>query len=233
MSFSGQNNNIPGLSVADRVPDRVFPVGNCHISTAGRLQPCHDILNNRPGFFIPRIIRSDNRKIGEPAAHFSHLETAGAGPLPSAAKQAYQPAGIILTKCLQKTLKGHGVVSIIDHQCKIIADSDHLDPALHMDPSESSTDIIFRHIKMTADGNRAQRVVDTETAGSRHMRMNRNCTRGIKLHTQLAGRMDQRNILRPQIIFFTQTIRLHLTGVPLQDPVAIGIIPVDDSDPAL
>ena len=51
---------------------------------------------------------------------------------------------------------------IVDHQRKFIGDMYHLDTALYFGIFEGFDDILTGYLKVTADGNRSQGIVDAE-----------------------------------------------------------------------
>ena len=230
MTLSCQDNNIAWFSVLDRVSDGFFAVRDRHIAASGRCDPLDNITDDIHRFLVARIIRRDDRQIGESSAGLSHLKTAGAGTVSTAAKQTDQPSGIIFPQGCQQTLQSHCIVGIVDHKGKVIAHLDHLDPAPHMNPAQSLTDVVVRNSEMPADGDGTESVVDAETARGRNMCMETDRSFGVKGDPQLSGCVDQLNGFSAQIILLSQTECLHLAGMSLQDPGTPGVVSVEDPD---
>jgi hypothetical protein len=102
-----------------------------------------------------------------------------------------------------------------------------------MDLTQGPADILLRDTEMSADRNRAQGVIDTETPGRGNMCVEGNGSLCVKGDPQLSGSVDQLDVFRTQIVVLSKAEGLHSTGVAFQDPAAIWIISVENTRPAL
>ena len=199
MTFSGQHNNISRFSVMDGIGDGLLPVNDLHILSAGFRDSRPDIVDDGLGLLIPGIVGGDDGQIRQPAGNLSHLKTPLPGPVAAAAEKAHQPVGMILPQSGQQAFQAHGVVGVIDHQRKFIGNLHHLNASLHLRHLQSPHNILLGYLKMTADGDGCQGIIDTEP--SRQINFHREIHQSLHLigNSQHAFSGNQPGTGRPQI----------------------------------
>ena len=144
------------------VSNSFFPIDDLNIFSFCLADTCFDIINNRLRLFISRVIGCDDRQICQFTGHFSHLKPAVTGTVTTTAKQTYQTVRFIFSQCGKKGFQAHRIVCIIDHQSEIIRYLFHLDSALYFCTFQGFAYVFFRYVKMSADCNSRQRIVNTE-----------------------------------------------------------------------
>ena len=141
--------------------------------------------------------------------------------------------GLIFAQCGQEALQCHGVVGVVDHQREVVAYLHHLDAASDMDLEKCFLHLFRRDAEMPADRDRAQRVVDAETSGRGHFRVEVHESLHIEGDAQLAGLLDQLQVFRVQVGFGTESVSLYAAGVAVHDPLVILVVRVEDTHSAL
>ena len=65
MSFAGQNNDISLLRIFDRIADRLRAVNDRNILAICSADSGDNVINDRLRLLISRIVRGDDRQIGQ------------------------------------------------------------------------------------------------------------------------------------------------------------------------
>ena len=141
--------------------------------------------------------------------------------------------GFILSERRKKALQRHCIVGVIDKKSELIADLYHLDPASDVYLKERLLDLLRSYAEVSADRDRAERVVNAEAAGSRYFRAEFHKAFDIKRYAKFARLFDQSEVLRVQIRGRCKTVRLYTAGMTVADPLIIGIVRVEDANFAL
>ena len=233
MALSGKDDDVARLAVSDRIADRVLSVRDRDVLAVRLGNAGHNVRDNVHRFFVPGIVGSDDAKLRKPSAHLSHLEAAKFGAIAAAAKEADQPVGLIFPERRQKAVQGHLIVCVIDHQREVIADLYHLYASSDVDLEKGFLNLLRCDVKVSADGDRAQRVIDAEFSGCRHLRMEVQKSLYIEGDAQLSVLFNKLQILRVQVSRSAQSVSLHAAGVAVHDLSAVLVIHVENADSAL
>ena len=133
----------------------------------------------------------------------------------------------------QKALQRNGIVRIVDHQRKRVADLHELDSSLGLRAQKRRADVLRRYAEVMADGNGGERIVDAEPSRRRHLAGELHLSLRVKPDAELSGLFNQLQILRVEIILPSEAVALRPAGTALQNAVYIRIVSVDNAQPAL
>ena len=116
MTFSGQNNDIAGLSVKDGITDGLLTVCDLDVFSICLFAfPVSISFRISSGFSkrgLSEVMIVKSASLPETSAH---LKAAGFGTVSATAKEADQSARLVLFQGSKKALQAHRVMSIIDH----------------------------------------------------------------------------------------------------------------------
>ena len=137
---------------------------------------------------------------------------------------------IIFLQCSEKTLQRHGIMCVIDHQCEFVRYLDHLNTTFDSGHLQSFDDILLGYLKMTADGNGSQRIVNAEL--TRNIDLHRKIHKSLHMigNSQIALSSNESGVLCTEICFFGKSVGFKFAGVAFDNAVKVFIVTIYDTN---
>ena len=137
---------------------------------------------------------------------------------------------IIFLQCSEKALQRHGIMCVIDHQCEFVRYLDHLNTAFDPGHLQSFDDILLGYLKMAADGNGSQRIVNAELTWN--IDLHRKIHKSLNMigNSQIPLSSNESGALCTEICFFGKSIGFKFTGVAFDNAVKVFIVTIYDTN---
>ena len=137
---------------------------------------------------------------------------------------------IIFLQCSEKALQRHGIMCVIDHQCEFVRYLDHLNTAFDPGHLQSFDDILLGYLKMVADGNGSQRIVNAELTWN--IDLHRKIHKSLNMigNSQIPLSSNESGALCTEICFFGKSIGFQITSMSLNYFLKMLIVAVYDTN---